>query len=76
MSARLSASGRDAAAPWPSRRYRSRDAAGRLETARRGFEASLVALRKAAFDHIDSQALASVALRRLDRGFRPMEGTA
>lgn len=59
---------------WPacwrpaSVRRRGRAAAGRLEAARRGFERSLVALRTAALDHVDSQDLASLALRLfLDR---------
>lgn len=48
---------------WPSRRRRSRAAATRLESARRGFEGSLADLRKAALDHIDSQDLMNLTLR-------------
>lgn len=46
-----------------SARRRSRAAAGRLEAALRGFERSIVALRKAALDHVDSQDLACLTLR-------------
>lgn len=46
-----------------SRRSRSRAAAGRLEAARQGFERSLIALRRAALDAIDSGDLASLTLR-------------
>lgn len=47
---------------------RNRAAARRLDSARRGFERSLAALRRAAFDHIDSQHLTSLTLRLcLDR---------
>ncbi|PXW66027.1 hypothetical protein [Methylobacterium sp. B4] len=53
----------------PSRRRRSRAAASRLDQARHGFERSLTVLRRAALDHIDSQDLASLTLRRfLDHG--------
>lgn len=57
---------------FPSARRRSRAAAGRLEAALRGFERSIVALRKAALDHVDSQNLASLTLRLfLDRRTGP-----
>jgi hypothetical protein len=46
-----------------SRRSRSRAAAGRLEAARHGFERSLITLRRAALDAIDSGDLASLTLR-------------
>ncbi|MDV2987770.1 UNVERIFIED_CONTAM: hypothetical protein Q9R58_26025 [Methylobacteriaceae bacterium AG10] len=56
-----------AAGPAPaaraSRRSRSRAAAGRLEAARRGFERSLITLRRAALDAVDSGNLASLTLR-------------
>lgn len=55
---RAGAGGRSASA-----RRRSRAAAGRLEAALCGFERSIVALRKAALDHVDSQDLASLTLR-------------
>ncbi|SFK79613.1 hypothetical protein [Methylorubrum salsuginis] len=49
-------------------RRRSRAAAGRLAAALCGFERSIVALRKAALDHVDSQDPASLTLRGfLDR---------
>ncbi|WP_460005888.1 hypothetical protein [Methylorubrum rhodinum] len=48
-----------------SARRRSRAATGRLEAALRGFERSIVALRTAALDHVDSQDLASLTLRAL-----------
>ncbi|GBU17323.1 MULTISPECIES: hypothetical protein [Methylobacterium] len=49
-------------------RLRGRAAAGRLEAARRQFERSTVALRRAAFDHVDRQIVLSTALRAsLDR---------
>ncbi|MEH3118283.1 MAG: hypothetical protein PGN25_12025 [Methylorubrum populi] len=58
-------------------RQRSHAAARRLETARYGFERSLAALRKAALDHIDSQDLVSLTLRRcLDRCVLPPEAAA
>ncbi|KQT58154.1 hypothetical protein ASG52_22125 [Methylobacterium sp. Leaf456] len=44
-------------------RRRSRAAAGRLEAAVCGFERSIVTLRKAALDHVDSQDLACLTLR-------------
>ncbi len=49
--------------PDSARRRRSRAAAGRLEAAVRGFERSIVALRTAALDHVDSQDLASLTVR-------------
>ncbi|WP_342151010.1 hypothetical protein [Methylorubrum sp. SB2] len=54
-----------AGAAWrtASARRRSRAAAGRLEAAVCGFERSIVALRTAALDHVDSQDLASLTLR-------------
>ncbi len=42
---------------------RSEAAGLRLDTARHGFELSIVALRKAALDHVDSQDHASLVLR-------------
>ncbi|MGU3536700.1 hypothetical protein [Methylobacterium sp. A54F] len=39
------------------------EAALRLRSARRRFEASVVLLRRAALDHADAQALASLVLR-------------
>ena len=68
----------EAAAWWrPRLRRRARAAAGRLEAARHGFERSVVALRTAALDHVDSQDLASLALRLcLDRRRCRAEGTA
>jgi hypothetical protein len=48
-----------------SARRRSRAATGRLQAALRGFERSIVALRTAALDHVDSQDLASLTLRAL-----------
>lgn len=58
-----------AGAPWSGRtRARGRLAAGRLQAARRGFDLSMVALRKAALDHIDCQLCVSTSLRAtLDR---------
>lgn len=65
MFARKSRTGPTKPGPAAARR---RAAAGRLETARRGFERSIVALRTAALDHVDSQTLASLTLRLvLDR---------
>ncbi|KQQ11895.1 hypothetical protein ASF53_14550 [Methylobacterium sp. Leaf123] len=58
-----SATGPDGARSQASRRSRSRAAAGRLEAARRGFEFSLITLRRAALDAIDSGDLASLTLR-------------
>ncbi len=54
-----------AGAGWRSAgaRRRSRAATGRLEAALCGFERSIVALRTAALDHVDSQDLASLTLR-------------
>ena len=51
------------------RRNRRRDrAACRLRAARSRFDLSMVALRKAALDHVDCQVLVSTALRTvLDR---------
>jgi hypothetical protein len=52
------------------RRNRGRDraAACRLRAARSRFDLSMVALRKAALDHVDCQVLVSTALRTvLDR---------
>ena len=63
MPAPASAAGPDGPARRASRRNRSRAAAGRLEAARRGFERSLIALRRAALDAVDSGDLASLALR-------------
>lgn len=57
------AAGPDRTARWASRRTRSRAAAGRLEAARRGFERSLITLRRAALDAVDSGDLASLTLR-------------
>lgn len=54
---------------WP-RRHRRADliAADRLRAARAHFDDSVIALRKAALDHVDCQDLASTALRaNLDR---------
>ncbi|KAB1072838.1 hypothetical protein [Methylobacterium planeticum] len=44
-------------------RARRRAADGRLRAARRGFEGSMAALRKAAFDHVESHVFVSTALR-------------
>lgn len=63
MPAHTSAAGPDGTSPHASRRSRSRAAAGRLEAARHGFERSLIMLRRAALDAIDSGDLASLALR-------------
>lgn len=57
----------------PDRIRRSKAAAGRLEAALRGFERSILALRKAALDHVDSQDPARLTLcvvldRRAERG--------
>lgn len=63
---------------WWSGRARSRsDAAScRLRAAHLHFDDSVVALRKAALDHVDCQDLASTALRaNLDRIVRRMEGS-
>lgn len=51
---------------------RGRAAAGRLQAAQRSFERSTVALRKAAFDHVDRQVFLSTALRAsIERLARP-----
>ncbi len=63
MSAQVFAACSGGAGRFASRRSRSRAAAGRLEAARHGFECSLIALRKAALDAVDSGDLASRALR-------------
>lgn len=63
MSAPASAAGPARLARWSSRRSRSRAAVGRLAAARHGFERSLIALRRAALDALDSGDLASLALR-------------
>lgn len=42
---------------------RQRAAARRLTAAESGFELSLIALRKAAFDHVDRHTLLSIALQ-------------
>lgn len=42
---------------------RSRAAGARLGAARRRFDLSAIALRKAALDHVDGEMLVSVALR-------------
>jgi len=44
-------------------RARRRAASGRLRAAHDGFERSMIALRKAALDHVDCQDVASVALQ-------------
>lgn len=62
-SAHASAAGPDEGGSQASRRSRSRAAAGRLEAARHGFERSLITLRRAALDAIDSGDLASLTLR-------------
>ncbi|WP_336487284.1 hypothetical protein [Methylobacterium nigriterrae] len=50
---------------WPpgAARRRRRAAIGRLRAARSRFDGSLAALRKAALDHVDSQAVLCTALR-------------
>ena len=60
---------------WPGRmRKRSAAASCRLRAAQLHFDDSVVALRKAALDHVDCQDLASTALRaNLDRIVRRME---
>ena len=63
MSAQVFADYPDGTGRFASRRSRSRAAAGRLEAARHGFERSLIALRKAALDAVDSGDLASRTLR-------------
>jgi hypothetical protein len=63
MPAQASAAGPAPAARRLSRRNRSRAAAGRLVAARHGFERSLIALRRAALDAIDSGDLAHLSLR-------------
>jgi hypothetical protein len=64
MSAQMFAGHPDGTGWFASRRSRSRAAAGRLEAARHGFERSLIALRKAALDAVDSGDLAQRALHR------------
>jgi hypothetical protein len=59
----LAAAVADGTSSQVSRRSRSRAAAGRLEAARHGFERSLITLRRAALDAIDSGDLASLTLR-------------
>ena len=62
-SAHACAAGSEGAKSRASRRSRSRAAAGRLEAARHGFERSLITLRRAALDAVDSGDLASLAMR-------------
>ncbi len=63
MFAPAPAAGPHRPARWSSRRSRSRAAVGRLAAARHGFERSLIALRRAALDAVDSGDLACLALR-------------
>lgn len=49
--------------PAGSKRLRGQAATGRLQAAQRHFARSTVALRKAAFDHVDRQVFLSTALR-------------